>query len=86
MAIELDDLTGQFLRSLLEHRDQTTVSEFLRTLASQLARRSRLVLASSKSVSIYSELLAQINPAYAKCFLVHYSRACKYQRSQKPPA
>ncbi len=85
MAIERDDLTGRFLRSLLEHRDPTTVSEFLRTLASQLARQSRPALVSSKAVSLYSELLAQIDPVYSKCFLGHYSRACNYRRSRKPP-
>jgi len=84
MSIERDDLTGRFLRSLLEHRDPATVSEFLRTLASQLARQSDLDLASSRCVSPYSELLGQIDPAYAKCFSRHYFRACNCLRSQKP--
>lgn len=74
------------LRALLEHREPESALYTLRTLASGLARHSRLGLVSSESFSLYVELLNQINPAYAKYFARHYSRVCNLQRSPKRPA
>jgi hypothetical protein len=76
-------LSDQVLRALLEHRSPEDASNILYIIASGLPRQIRLGLASSEDVSLYLELLDQINPAYAKCFSKHYSRACKYLRSRK---
>ncbi len=75
--------SDQLLRAILEHRDPESVLWFLRTLAATIAHPSDPDLASSKSASLYLELLDQINPAYAKYFSRHYSLACKRLRPKK---
>ena len=77
--------SDQLLQGLLEHRDPETVLWFLRTLAATVALPSDPDPASSKSASLYLELLDQIDPAYARYFSKQYSRACKSLRLQKSP-
>lgn len=76
-------LSDQFLRALLELRPPEQVSPFLCTLALQLARPSHQGQASSRAAALCSELLCQINPAFAKYFEAQYSRAYKRSLAQE---
>ena len=76
-------LLSLLLKGMLQDRSRQSALDFLRTLASTVARRVHVLPASLEGVSLYSESLRLIDPAYAKYFAKHYSQAYKTLRRRK---